>query len=76
MASILPFIRDASSFDHEALSAMGAAFDRACRVINDSGSDREHLASCIVQHARAGVRDADLLCEAALKSFSAQPRKA
>ena len=56
-------------FDDAATSAMGKAFDQACKSLQDFGSAPEIIAILIIAAARDGERDAALLYEQALKAF-------
>ena len=60
MVSILQFIRDKTDFDDDATSAMGAAFDAACKGLRDRGQPnivREIIAKRIIEAAKKGERD-------------------
>jgi hypothetical protein len=56
-------------FDDAATSAMGKAFDQACKSLQDFGSAPEIIANLIIAAAKDGKRDAARLYEQALKSF-------
>ena len=57
-------------FDDAATSAMGEAFDRACKSLQDFGSAvPEIIANQIIAAAKVGERDAARLYEQALKAF-------
>ena len=57
-------------FDDTATSAMGEAFDRACKSFRNCGSAvPEIIANLIIQAAKNGERDADRLYEEVSKSF-------
>ena len=57
-------------FDDTATSAMGEAFDRACKSLGNCGSAvPEIIANLIIQAAKNGERDADRLYEEVSKSF-------
>lgn len=56
-------------FDDAATSAMGKAFDQACKSLQDFGSAPEIIANLIIAAARDGERDAARLYEQALKAF-------
>ena len=56
-------------FDEEAGLAIGAAFDAACKALQDRGQPpivRDVIASRIIDAARSGERDPDRLCDYAL----------
>ena len=60
-------------FDHEAASAMGAAFDQACNSLAGfAGFDkvRELIATRIIEAASNGERDPAILHSRALMGFS------
>ena len=60
MVSILQFIRGKTHFDDDATSAMGAAFDAACKSLSDRGQPqivREIIAKRIIEAAKKGERD-------------------
>lgn len=60
------------SFDDAATSAMGEAFDHACKSLRRFGSlitPREMIAKQIIGAARNGERDPVRLCEQALIAF-------
>lgn len=60
------------SFGPDATLAMGAAFDKACRSLQESGQTnvvREIIAKQIIDLARDGERDPDHLCEASLRAL-------
>ena len=57
-------------FDDAATSAMGEAFDRACKSLRNFGSAvPEIIANHIIAAAKVGERDADRLYEQALEVF-------
>ena len=57
-------------FDDAATSAMGEAFDNACKSLRNFGSAvPEIIAYHIIAAAKVGERDADRLYEQALKAF-------
>jgi hypothetical protein len=57
-------------FDDAATSAMGAAFDNACRSLGDFGSAvPEIVANRIIAAAQVGEREAARLCEQAFKNL-------
>jgi hypothetical protein len=56
-------------FDDAATSAMGKAFDQACKSLQDFGSAPELIANLIVAAAKEGERDYVRLYEQALKAF-------
>ena len=71
MGTVLPFFLNAG-FDAEATTAMGDAFDRACKELHDRGQPeivREVIAKRIIVAAKKGERDPERLCALALRSF-------
>jgi hypothetical protein len=57
-------------FDDAATSAMGEAFDRACKSFRNSGSAvPELIANLIIQAAKNGERDPGRLYEQVSKNF-------
>jgi hypothetical protein len=74
MATILPFLREPSVFDPEAIQVMSRAFDDACRTLKlaaGAAREREALAVKIVALARRGERDPVRLCESVLRDSDA-----
>ena len=58
-------------FDDAVTLAMGEAFDRACKSLQNLGSAvSEIIAYLIIQAAKTGERDPARLYEQALKTFS------
>ena len=57
-------------FDDAATSAMGKAFDQACKSLQDFGSAPEIIANLIIAAAKDGERDFARLYEHALKAFA------
>ena len=58
------------AFDDTATSAMGEAFDQACKSLQNLGSAvPEIIANRIIAAAKNGERDAARLYEQALKTF-------
>ena len=57
-------------FDDAATSAMGKAFDQACKSLQDFGSAPEIIANLILAAAKDGERDFARLYEQAIKAFS------
>ena len=59
------------AFDDAATSAMGKAFDQACKSLQDFGSEsrREIIAKLIIAAAKNGERDLARLYEQALIAF-------
>jgi hypothetical protein len=57
MAIILPFVKD-GVFDDKDITAMSAALDDVCKILNlrDDSSAREVIAIRIIDLARAGER--------------------
>ena len=56
-------------FDDAATSAMGKAFDQACKSLQQFGSAPEIIANLIIAAAKDGERDAARLYEQALEVF-------
>ena len=59
-------------FDDKALSAMIVAYDRACRSLQPSGLTpivREMIGKRIIEAARQGERDPEILHQRALKTL-------
>jgi hypothetical protein len=72
---ITPFICGIS-FDPETTRIMGLAFEmaRLALGLNDhSGLADEVIAKQIIELAKSGERNPDLLCEVALKEFRLRP---
>jgi len=68
--SILRFIHQKSDFDDETVRVMGEAFDSACAERNDpSEIVHELIALRIIDAAKKGQRDPELLKRAALIKF-------
>ena len=70
MAAIIPFLRDQSVFEPETTQAMATAFDEVCRARNLSDgaiSEREAVASKIIDLARRGERNSLHLIERVLR---------
>jgi hypothetical protein len=60
-------------FDDAATSAMGKAFDRACKSFRNCGSAvPEIIANLIIQAAKNGERDAGRLYEQVSKNFGTE----
>ena len=60
------------AFDDTATSAMGEAFDKACKSLRSFGTActvREIIAKRIIAAAKNGERDPDCLCQQALIPF-------
>ena len=71
MESGIPFSQDAF-FGPNATHAMGAAFDKACRSLHDTGQPgivKEIIAKRIITLAREGDNDPDHLCETTWKAL-------
>jgi hypothetical protein len=64
MAIILPFVKD-GVFDDKDITAMSAALDDVCKILNlrDDSSAREVIAIRIIDLARAGERSPTRLCD-------------
>ena len=75
MADILPFLRQAA-FDPETTRAMGLAFEKACRKVDNlTPVITETMAKCIIAFAQHGERDPVRLCEAALAAFGVRQKQ-
>jgi hypothetical protein len=71
MSELMQLARD-GAFDASMTAAMGQAFEKACTTLNGGPQShliREIIASRIIELAREGRADPDLLCERALKSL-------
>ena len=76
VATILPFLTDASVFEPEATAAMSVAFDTACRALNladGAAREREAVAVRIIELARRGERDPGRLSQSVLRDAGAGP---
>jgi hypothetical protein len=62
------------AFDDTATSAMGEAFDRACKSLQKFGSAPEIIANRIIAAAKNGERDAARLYEQALQAFGIEDK--
>jgi hypothetical protein len=60
------------AFDDTATSAMGKAFDLACKSLQDFGSAPEIIANLIIAAAKDGERDYVRLFEQAIKAFGVE----
>jgi hypothetical protein len=75
MASILPFVKKAdlgTVFDAHATKVMGEAFEAACKDLHDRVSQASFtgvIANRIIEAARSGERDPEMLKEVALAAF-------
>jgi hypothetical protein len=66
---IRKFLKSGMSFDDQALAAMDAAFEAACKALDDTGQPyivRKIIAERIIEAARRGERDPVRLVKAAL----------
>jgi hypothetical protein len=76
MASIIPFIPPAV-FDDAAATAMGEAFDAACKVLNVTGQSQlvvqDAIARRIIAAARKGERDVNRLRDVAVAALTNRP---
>jgi hypothetical protein len=75
MGSIVDFIPADRAFDPEATANLCAAFDRACRQLQDTGQPevvRHVIAKRIIAIAGRGEHDPGRLCEATLASLGLQ----
>lgn len=71
---ITPYL-DRSKFDPEVTRVMGVAFEMACVALGlaeRGGLANEVVARRIIELAKTGERNADLLCERALTEIRAQ----
>ena len=71
---ITPFLNGAR-FDPETRRVLGIAFEMACIALRTEDSDdfvKQAIATKIIDLARAGERNPDLLCEQALKDIRGQ----
>ena len=81
MLAILPLLDDAA-FDPEATHAMSAAFEETCAALgvpDTSAREREVIATRIIDLARRGERNADLLRDRVLReagAFAGEPPEA
>ncbi len=57
-------------FDDAATSAMGDAFDQACKSLQEFGSAPEIIANLIIAAAKDGEHDSASLYEQKLRAFS------
>jgi hypothetical protein len=74
VVSIRPFIGQQSTFEPPVLEAMSRAFDEVCvlmQIAPDQFDQRERLAGQIIDLARSGVANADVLRE---MSIAGTPR--
>ena len=73
---IQPYL-DAHRFDAETTRLMGIAFETAVAALHTRAENvdppRDTLARIIIDLAKAGERDPERLCEAALKAVCAHP---
>jgi hypothetical protein len=70
-ATIHPFIRNAA-FGPEAVAVMGDAYDRACAATAQAGEPpivQEVIATCIIELAKTGERQPQVLCDRALEAL-------
>jgi hypothetical protein len=75
---ITPFL-DGQKFDPETKRVMGVAFEMtraALRLTDRNDPIIEIIAKKIIELAKAGERNADLLCERALKDLRESPPQA
>lgn len=76
---IRPFLEAGTSFDAEALSAMGEAFDRVKAQLHKNASRQIELyqvARLIIAQAREGEHDPDRLCNSVCATLGIQPAAA
>ena len=65
---IRPFL-SGHTFDPETSRLMGVAFETACAAVNRPADlTDEMIARTIIEFAKAGERNVDVLCEAALNA--------
>ena len=72
MAEILQFVRSRESLDPEALSILGAAYDRAIAALRSEYTSKlvcETIADRIIDAGRRGERDPDTLHKLALRAI-------
>ena len=72
--TIIPFLGD--SFDPEPKRVMGLAFEMARVALglsDHTGVANEAIAKEIIELAKSGERNPDLLCEVAVKEFRLRP---
>ena len=72
---ITPFLNGAR-FDPEDKRVLGVAFEMVCIALRIGDSDdgvKQAIANKIIELARAGERNPDLLCEQALKDIRSPP---
>jgi hypothetical protein len=77
MASIVPYLRDAS-FDPDAIRIMSLAYDEARRSLHDRGQPEvvlELIATRIIAFASKGERDPEKLVSAALQLLGTDESK-
>jgi hypothetical protein len=74
MATIIPFLRD-HAFDPDALRAMSTALEEVCRTLQVNGDQRarEIMAVRIIELARRGERDPELLRDRVIREADAPP---
>ena len=74
MATIIPFLQD-EAFDPEALRAMSTALEEVCQTLRVNGDQhaREVMALRIIELARRGERDPELLRDRVLRESGALP---
>jgi hypothetical protein len=73
MSHLSPLLQDLS-FDPEEVTAVNLAYDLACHTLQNIGQlevDREIIARGILQAAGSGERDANRLCERAIRGLTA-----
>lgn len=65
---------DSNRFDPETERVMGIAFEMVCVALRTDGSDdfvKQAIAAKIIDLARTGERNPDILCDHALKEIRA-----
>jgi hypothetical protein len=70
-----PFL-SGTRFDPETKRILGVAFEMVCVALQTEGSDdfvKQAIAAKIIDLAKAGERNPDLLCEHALKDIRGRP---
>ena len=73
--TVTALFKDAA-FDPDAIEALGAAYDKACRSLHDIGQPaivQEVIARRIIQVAQTGERNPDRLCAQALLALGFLP---
>jgi hypothetical protein len=69
LMSIRPFL-NGHRFDQETVRILGVAFEQVCIALQIGASDddvKQAIANKVIELAKTGERDPDLLCERVLK---------